>query len=61
MISGDVIIGILKGLAEGSKVLVGTDKPLKESTSAISAKPSNTLSQSELDAARRLRRDNARS
>lgn len=56
--SGDMIVGILKGLAEGFKVIStiqGVDK--KGSTDAITAKPSNTITDQQWDNAKRLRAD----
>lgn len=35
----DLIVGLLKGLAEGSKVLLGTDKPVEHVTVEVGAPP----------------------
>ena len=50
-IAGDLVAGLLKGLAEGSKVIFGTDKPVKETHANVTG---TSLDDSELAAAKKL-------
>ena len=50
-IAGDLVAGVLKGAAEGMKVIFGTDKPQKDShVEAVE----NSLDDERLNAARKL-------
>ena len=52
MISGDLVAGAIKGIAQGMKVVYGTDKPLKETHDKVIG---NAGSDSERADAKRLR------
>ena len=51
-IAGDLVAGVLKGLAEGSRVILGTDKVQKESHETVIGQP---LSDDKRADAKRLR------